>query len=90
MYFDIVAVPEERDLLARRIGRHLLERGAADEIVIELHERAVAQIVRREVVVGDALGIEAAAQRGHGFVARALQPLPIALHRLAGVDGGER
>ena len=50
---NVLAVPSERDLLALRLLRELLECLAADELVIELHERAVAQVERREVVVLD-------------------------------------
>ena len=66
----VVAVPRERDLLPRRLLRELLERLAADELVVELHERAVAQVVRREVIVLDLLRDEAAAERRHRLVAR--------------------
>jgi hypothetical protein len=33
---DVVAVPGERHLAARRLGAHRLERLAADEVVVEL------------------------------------------------------
>ncbi len=85
----IVAVPEKRDLLTRWVCRHLLEGSSADKVVIELHEWAIAQVVRRQVVVGDVLGVEASAERRHRFVARSLQPLAVALHRIARVDGGK-
>ena len=54
---DVVAVPGERDLLPRRVGGHLLERLAADEVVVELDERPVAELVRRQVVVLDVVGV---------------------------------
>ena len=43
---DVLAVPRQRDLPPRgRLGQ-LLERVAADEVVVELHERPVAEIPR--------------------------------------------
>ena len=71
------------------LGR-LLERLAADEVVVELHERAVAELVRRDVVVLDVVGDEAAADGAGGLVAVRRQPLAILLHLLAGVDRRQR
>ena len=56
---------------------HRLERLAADEVVVELDERAVAEIVRRQVVVADVVGGEAAAERAGGLVAVRRQPLAV-------------
>ena len=66
MYFGRVALLEERPIARatsspfqasvtfRRAGCvHRLQRLAADEVVVELHEAAVAEVVRRQVVVGD-------------------------------------
>src|SRR5262245_56260305 len=87
---DVVAVPGKRDLAAMRLVRHLLERLAADELVVELHERTVADLVRRDVVVLDVLRHEAAGERAAGLVAVRGQPLTVRLHALVGVDGGQR
>ena len=73
-----------------RLVGDLLERFAADEVVVELDERAVAELVRRQVVVLDVVGDEAAADRAGGLVARRRQPLAVLLHLLAGVDRGQR
>src|SRR5262245_25158059 len=59
---DIIAIPHQRDLLARRVHGHLLERLATNELVVELHERAVTEIVGRQVIIPDVFGIEAATE----------------------------
>ena len=69
-FVDVVGVPGERDLAAMRLAGDLLERFAADEVVVELDERAVADLVRRHVVVLDVVRDEAAADRAGGLVAR--------------------
>src|SRR5690606_37055577 len=87
---DVLAVPGERDLAARRLLGHLLERLAADEVVVELHERAVADLVRRDVVVLDVVRGEAAGETARRLVARGRQPLAVGLHALVRVDGRQR
>ena len=86
---DVFAVPDQRYLLAPRVVGHLLERLAADELVVELDERSVAQVVRRQVVVADVVRVEAAAERCHGLVALAVQPLAVRLHVRPGIDRGQ-
>ena len=83
-------MPGEGHLLAMRLAGDLLQRLAADEVVVELHERAVAELVRRQVVILDVVRHEAAADRASGFVARRRQPLAVLLHLVAGVDRGQR
>ena len=73
----------------RLIG-DLLEGVTADEIVIELHVEAVAEFVRRRVVVLDILGDEAAGDRAGRLVTLGRQPFPVALHLVAAIDGRER
>ncbi len=68
----------------------LLERLAADEVVVELHEGAVPQLVRRHIVVLDAVRNEAAADRTRALVTVRRQPLAVFLHLLAGVHGRKR
>ena len=84
--------PFHANVTLRRCGLsfHLLQRFAADEVVVELDERAVADFVRRRVVVLDVLRDEAAADRAGRFVAVGRQPLAVLLHALVGVDGGQR
>src|SRR5215470_4973620 len=86
----IFAVPRERDLLAMRLLRDLLERLAADELVVELNERPVADLVRRDVVVLDVLRDVAAGETAGGFVAPRGQPFAVRLHALVRVDGRQR
>ena len=50
---DVLVVERQRDLLAVLVLRHPLERLAADEVVVELDDAAVADVPRREVVVLD-------------------------------------
>ena len=52
----------------RTVG-DLLQRLSADEVVIELHERPIAQLVRRQVVVFDVIRIEATGQTAGPFIA---------------------
>ena len=72
------------------IGGHRLERRAPDEVVVELHERPVAEVVRREVVVGDVVGVVAPAERAGALVALRGQPLAVRLHVVAGEDRRQR
>src|SRR5690606_30440613 len=69
---------------------HPLERLAADEVVIEADETAVVELVRREVVVLDVLGVETAAERRRRLVRVLRQPLAIGPELLAGIDRGQR
>ena len=50
-----------------RLACDLLQRFAADEVVVELDERAVAELVRRQVVILDIVRDEAAADRASGL-----------------------
>src|SRR5262245_42179434 len=86
----IVGVERERDLLAMWAFCKRLERFTADEIVIELDVRTVAQIPRRQVVVFDVRRIEAAADRRLRLVAIGWEPLSIRLHLVAGIDRWQR
>ena len=89
----VVAVPDERDFLAPlrlALGDHLLQRRAADEVVIEPDDATVVELVRREVVVLDVLRVEAAAERRGRLVGALGQPLSIRLHLLARVDRRQR
>src|SRR5690606_32773642 len=87
---DIVRVPREGHLLAVRLVRDLLERFAADEVVVELHERAVADLVRSDVVILDVVRYEAPGETARAFVAVGRQPLAIRLQLVARVDGRQR
>src|SRR5579859_444942 len=87
---DVLAVPIERHLSAVWAALHIFERGATDEIVIELDKRAIAQFVRCNVVVLDVVGDEAAANGGHAFITGRRQPLSIRPHLVAGVDRWQR
>src|SRR5688572_7022267 len=86
----VVPMPGEGHLLAMRLVCDLLQRFAADEVVVELDKRAVAELVRREVVILDIVRDEAAADRASGFVARRRQPFAVLLHLVAGVNCGKR
>src|SRR6185437_2498643 len=77
-------------LLALRLTRHFLERLAANEIVIEFHERPVTKRVRSHVVVLNFVGLEASTQRARTFITAGREPLPIRLHLFARVDRGKR
>ena len=90
MVVDVLAVPLEGHLAAVRLALHRLQRFAPDEVVVELDERAVAHLVRSDVVVLDVVRDEAAADRGGALVAVGRQPLAIGLHLVAGVDAGQR
>src|SRR5690606_17668209 len=87
---DVLRIPREGDLLAVRLVVNRLERLTADEAVIELHERTVADVVRRDVVILDVVRHEAAGERARGLVAVFLPPLAVRLQLLAGVDRGQR
>src|SRR5690606_7823611 len=87
---DVFLVPLEGDLLALLFRVQLLERVAADEVVVELHERAVTQLPRVEVVVLDLLTDERTADRTGGFVGVGRQPLAVALQLVAGVARRQR
>src|SRR5690606_19933356 len=87
---DVVRVPRERDLLAVRLVGDLLECLTADEVVVELHERAVTDLVRRDVVVLDVGRYEAARKTARALVAVGRQPLAVRLQLVAGIDGGQR
>ena len=58
--------------------------------MVELHERAVADVVRRNVVVLDVLRQVAATQRAGSLIARGWQPLAEGLHLLARVHCRQR
>ena len=55
----------------------LLERLAADELMVELHECAVAEVLGGEVVVLDVVRNEAAAERRVAFESDGRQPLAV-------------
>src|SRR6476619_3387468 len=72
----VLAVPRERDLSpCRRL--HLLERFPTDEVVVELHEAAVAELVRSQVVVLDVVRCAAAAERPCSLVPVGRAPLAV-------------
>src|SRR5919106_2321424 len=85
---DVVGVPAERHLMPGRL--HLPERVPADEVMVELHKRPVAEIPRGQVVVLDVVGHEAASERACCLVPIGGKPLAVRLHLLAREDGGER
>ena len=66
---DVLAIPRERDLRALGLRIDLLQRVAADEVVVELHERAVAELPRVQVVVLDVVGDKAPGERVGGLIA---------------------
>ena len=67
------------------------QRLAADEVVVELHERAVADVPRRQVVVLDVARRRSCRRSRPCLVAVGRQPLAVGLHRLvAGVDRRQR
>src|SRR6266702_3321364 len=72
---DILGVPRERDLLALGLLGLPLERFAADELMIESDERAVAERKGGEVVVFDVVRDKTAANRASTFIAARGQPL---------------
>ena len=87
---EVLGVPHQRHLdpVPGRLfpGRDAFQRLAAEEVMIEPDGAAVADVVRRHVVVGDVGGVHAAAQRAErGRV----QPLPVPSH-LRAEDGGHR
>ena len=86
----VLAVPGEGHLVLVRLLGQLLERLAPGEVVVELHERTVAQVVRSRVVVLDPVRHEAAGDGTGGLVAVGRQPLAILLHALAAVHGRQR
>jgi hypothetical protein len=84
---EVIGVPHERDLDAVFPGRDPLQRRAAEEVVVELDGAAVADVVRRDVVVGDVGGVHAAAQGPErGCVQPA--PVPVRLRAEDRRDGG--
>ena len=87
---DIGVVECQRYLAALRLLRHALQRGPADELMVELHERPVAQVPRVQVVAVNGGGHVAATDGGLGFVAVRAQPVAVILQRIAGVDGRQR
>src|SRR5690606_39616643 len=86
----VVRAPLERDLLALNRRIDLLQRVGADEIVVELHERAVAQLPRVEIVVFDRLADERTADRAGGFIAVGTEPFAVVLELVAGVERRQR
>src|SRR3954452_325976 len=87
---EVVGVPLQGDLAALRVLVHGLEGVTADEVVVELDERAVPEVPRVGVVVLDVVGHEAAGDGVGRLVAVRPQPLPVGTHLLAGVDGRQR
>ena len=87
---DVLAVPRQRDLLPLRLVAHLLERLAPDEVVVELHERPVAEVVRRR---GSSRRCRRSSScRRASRCPRSLrrQPLAVRLHLVAGEHRRER
>ena len=87
---DVLAVPGQGHLLPLRVLRHLLDGVAADEVVVEADEAAVAEVVGRRVVVRDVVGVVAAAERAGALVPVGRQPLAVRLHLVAREDRGQR
>src|SRR5580693_4127644 len=83
---EVVGVPHQRHLRPVLLGRDAFQRPAAEEVVIELDAAAVADVIRRDVVVGDVAGVHAAAERAER--AR-VEPLTVTSH-LRAEDGGHR
>src|SRR3954469_4526950 len=52
---QVLAIPRKSHFLTVRLAGYLLQGLAADEIVIELHERAVTQLVGSQVIVLDVI-----------------------------------
>ncbi len=73
----------------RLIG-DLLQRFPANEVMIELDERAIPQLVRRNVIVLDVVGVVTAAERTRAFVTFGRQPLAVRFHLVPGVHGRQR
>src|SRR4026209_2475050 len=73
-----------------RADGHPRERPPAAEVWVELHEAPVAEIVRGDVVVGDVVGVEGAAERAGRLVAVRRKPLAVRLRRVAGEAGRQR
>src|SRR5690625_4879697 len=86
----VLGVPRQGDLLALDGGVDLLQRFTADEVVVELHEGAVAQLPRVEVVVLDVVRHEATGQRVGRFVGVHAQPLAVGAQLFTGVDRRQR
>ena len=75
----------------RWVGRiDFLQRIGADEIMVELHERAIAQFARVEVVILDAVANEGTADGTGCFVAVGTQPFAVIGQLVAGVDRRQR
>ena len=71
-------------------GIDLLERVAADEVVVELDHVGVPELERVQVVVLDVVRDEAARERVVRLIAVGGQPLAVAAQPFARVDGGQR
>ena len=65
---DVGVIQRQRYLAALRLLRHALQRGAANELMVELHERPVAQVPRVQIVAVDGGGHVAATDGGFGLV----------------------
>jgi hypothetical protein len=87
---QVLVVPGQRHLAALRARVDRLERVPADEVVVELDERAVAELPRVEVVVLDLVRDEAAGQRVGRLVAVGREPLAVVAQLLGGVDRRQR
>ena len=79
---DVLVVQLQRHFDLVRRSCALLERLTTNEVMVELHERAIAEVVRRQVVVVDVVRVVAAAERGVPLEAVRLQPLAVLLHAL--------
>ncbi|OIQ69645.1 hypothetical protein GALL_487530 [mine drainage metagenome] len=73
-----------------RATLHRLQRRATDKVVVELHERAIAKVIGRQVVILDIVRDEAAADRAGRLVAVGRQPVAVGAHRVASIDGRQR
>src|SRR5215470_6042533 len=54
--------------------------------MIEFHKGTITEVVGRQVIVGDTVGVETPSKRSHRFIAGAREPLTIRLHLFAGVN----
>src|SRR5438552_12632464 len=58
--------------------------------MVELNDMSVAELVRRQIVIFDVIGGEAASKRRFGFIALSRQPLAVSLHFVARINRRHR
>lgn len=87
---DVFLVPFQGDLLPLHGRIDLLQRVGADEVVVELDERAIAQFPRVQVIVFDLFADEGTADGAGCFIAVGTEPFAVILQLVAGVDRRQR